>query len=127
MPSPPRSSSRSSSETVGGGSRALPFRAVTPCTSETPRSSSASRRQPRCRMEADDRDRGSGALVVGAGPMTLRAVVVDDEKHARDRLKRLLKEEDVLVVGECRNGRDAVAVIRDRQPDIVFLDVQMPG
>jgi two-component system LytT family response regulator len=52
---------------------------------------------------------------------------VDDEPLARERLLKLLRgEDDVEVVGEAENGRDAVAMIRRERPDLVFLDVQMP-
>ncbi len=60
--------------------------------------------------------------------MSIRALIVDDEPLGRQRIRSLLKEEaDLEIVGECGNGRDAVAAIRDQQPDLVFLDVQMPG
>jgi two-component system LytT family response regulator len=53
---------------------------------------------------------------------------VDDEPLARQRLRSLLKNEpDFEIVSECANGREAVAAIRDLEPDLVFLDVQMPG
>jgi two-component system LytT family response regulator len=59
--------------------------------------------------------------------MTLSVVIVDDEAIARRRLRRLLgREQGVEIAAECRNGRDAIAEIRARAPDLVFLDVQMP-
>ena len=59
--------------------------------------------------------------------MTLRALVVDDEALARRALIRLLKSEpDVQVIGQCGDGESAVESIRRMQPDLVFLDVQMP-
>jgi two-component system, LytTR family, response regulator len=59
--------------------------------------------------------------------MTLRAVVVDDEPLARERVRQLLAAEpDVAVVGECRNGAEALSAIVDAAPDLVLLDVQMP-
>jgi two-component system LytT family response regulator len=59
--------------------------------------------------------------------MTLRVLVVDDERLARGRLKRLLREEEgVEVVGECADGSEAVGAIRQLDPDLVLLDVQMP-
>ncbi len=59
--------------------------------------------------------------------MALRALIVDDEPLARQRLKKLLQDEpDVEVIAECADGGDAVATIRAEQPDLVFLDVQMP-
>ncbi|MDJ0908119.1 MAG: LytTR family DNA-binding domain-containing protein [Woeseiaceae bacterium] len=58
----------------------------------------------------------------------LQALIVDDEELARRGLEiRLKRFEDVSVCGQCRNGREALAAIRRRMPDIVFLDVQMPG
>ncbi|MFB6273356.1 MAG: LytR/AlgR family response regulator transcription factor [Salinibacter sp.] len=58
----------------------------------------------------------------------LRALVVDDEPLARERLHELLREvPDVSVVGEAKDGPEAVEAIRDTDPDLVFLDVQMPG
>ncbi|HEV7593975.1 MAG TPA: response regulator, partial [Gemmatimonadaceae bacterium] len=58
---------------------------------------------------------------------TLRVLIVDDEALARQRLVTLLtRAPDVEIVGECQNGLEAVAAIRAHQPDLVFLDVQMP-
>ncbi|MFN8644118.1 MAG: LytTR family DNA-binding domain-containing protein [Candidatus Binatia bacterium] len=58
----------------------------------------------------------------------LRALVVDDEQLARDRLCGFLRDmADVDVVGEACNGPEAVALIEERRPDLVLLDVQMPG
>ncbi len=58
----------------------------------------------------------------------MRVLIVDDEALARQRVRRLLQNEpDVEVVGEAETGHDAVAMIRDLQPDLVCLDVQMPG
>jgi two-component system LytT family response regulator len=57
----------------------------------------------------------------------IRAVIVDDEPPARRRIRALLADElDVEVVAECRDGREALTVIAAAQPDLVFLDVQMP-
>jgi two-component system LytT family response regulator len=59
--------------------------------------------------------------------MTLRALVVDDEPLARKALLRLLKNEsDINVIGQCSDGEAAVETIRRTNPDLVFLDVQMP-
>jgi two-component system, LytTR family, response regulator len=58
----------------------------------------------------------------------VRALIVDDEPLARERIRALLAEEaDVVVAGECANGDEAAAALRDRAADLVFLDVQMPG
>ena len=57
----------------------------------------------------------------------MRVLIVDDEPLARKRIKRMLATDpDVEIVGDCATGREAVAVIRDREPDLVFLDIQMP-
>ena len=59
--------------------------------------------------------------------MPVRTLIVDDERMARKRLRTLLTADaDVDVVGESSNGRDAVAAIQERSPDLVFLDIQMP-
>jgi two-component system, LytTR family, response regulator LytT len=61
-------------------------------------------------------------------PMSLTAVIVDDEQLARDELAYLLKSiGDVEVVAHGKNGLEAVNLIREHEPDVVFLDVQMPG
>src|SRR5271165_2205231 len=60
--------------------------------------------------------------------MLLSAVIVDDEQLARDELAYLLKNvADVNVVAQGKNGLEAVSLIREHNPDLVFLDVQMPG
>ncbi len=59
--------------------------------------------------------------------MKIRTVIVDDEPLARQRIRLLLDEEpDVEVIGECRDGFEAVEQIQATKPDLVFLDVQMP-
>jgi two-component system LytT family response regulator len=59
---------------------------------------------------------------------TLRVLIVDDEPLARRRLKALLKNEpEVEIAGECEDGASAVAATRRLAPDVMFLDVQMPG
>jgi two-component system LytT family response regulator len=58
----------------------------------------------------------------------LRVLVVDDEAPARQRLLDLLaRDATVQVVGTANNGESAIAAIRELDPDLVFLDVQMPG
>jgi two-component system response regulator LytT len=60
--------------------------------------------------------------------MPLSAVIVDDEQLARDELAFLLKDVgDVEVVAQGKNGVEGVNLIREHNPDLVFLDVQMPG
>ena len=60
--------------------------------------------------------------------MQLRTLVIDDEGPARERIKRLLAEvAEIELVGEAEDGRQAVEKIEQYHPDLVFLDVQMPG
>jgi two-component system LytT family response regulator/two-component system response regulator LytT len=64
----------------------------------------------------------------GAATATISAIVVDDEPLAREELNFLLKAHpDIQVVGEARNGAEALQLIKEHQPDLVFLDVAMPG
>ncbi|HEX6587407.1 MAG TPA: LytTR family DNA-binding domain-containing protein, partial [Longimicrobiales bacterium] len=58
----------------------------------------------------------------------LRALIVDDEPLARDNVRLALEKElDVEVIAECADGESAIEAIRELEPDVVFLDVQMPG
>jgi two-component system response regulator LytT len=60
--------------------------------------------------------------------MDLKALVVDDEQLAREELSFLLAQvEGVEVVGQAGNGIEAIGLIEDLSPDVIFLDVQMPG
>lgn len=60
--------------------------------------------------------------------MTLRAVVIDDEAPARAKIRRYLAEHNgVLWVGEASDGPSAVTLVRRERPDVVFLDISMPG
>jgi two-component system response regulator LytT len=60
--------------------------------------------------------------------MSLSAVIVDDEQLARDELAYLLRNAgDVDVVAQGKNGLEAVSLIKEHNPDMLFLDVQMPG
>ena len=61
-------------------------------------------------------------------PRKLRTLLVDDEALSRRGLQlRLALANDVEVIGECSNGREALEAIREFRPDLVFLDIQMPG
>jgi two-component system, LytTR family, response regulator len=60
--------------------------------------------------------------------MTISALIVDDEQPARDELAYLLKNfPEVAIVGQGKNGVEAVSLVRELNPNLVFLDVQMPG
>jgi two-component system LytT family response regulator len=57
-----------------------------------------------------------------------KVVIIDDEPMARERIRDLLNgESDMDIAGECRNGVEAVSTINGINPDLIFLDVQMPG
>lgn len=58
----------------------------------------------------------------------MRTVLVDDERLARNGLRRLLsKHSDIQIVGEAADAKNARALILEEQPELIFLDVQMPG
>jgi two-component system LytT family response regulator len=60
--------------------------------------------------------------------MRLRALIADDEPLARERLRFLLADDDeVEIVGECRNGGEVLSSLRSLPVDVLFLDIQMPG
>lgn len=60
--------------------------------------------------------------------MSIRVLIVDDESLARDTIRLLLDDREAFdVVGECKDGDEAVAAITTEKPDLIFLDVQMPG
>lgn len=58
----------------------------------------------------------------------MRALIVDDEPPARDLLREYLDAVDAIeIIGECGTGREAIEAINEQAPELVFLDVQMPG
>src|SRR3990167_312607 len=60
--------------------------------------------------------------------MAIRTILVDDESLAIQGLKlRLEAHDDVEIVDTCQNGREAIRSIKTHKPDLVFLDIQMPG
>src|SRR5438477_4741410 len=60
--------------------------------------------------------------------MSINTIIVDDEKPARDELIFLLKGfPEINVIGQGKNGVEAMSLIKEHAPDLVFLDVQMPG
>jgi two-component system LytT family response regulator len=59
--------------------------------------------------------------------MKVKTLVVDDELLARERLRQLLSQQaEIDLIGECADGREAVTVIQEKSPELIFLDVQMP-
>ncbi len=60
--------------------------------------------------------------------MTLKAIIVDDERLARTELNKLLKQHpEIEVIAEASNVNEAIDKIEEHNPDLVFLDIQMPG
>ncbi|HUK43178.1 MAG TPA: response regulator, partial [Candidatus Bathyarchaeia archaeon] len=59
--------------------------------------------------------------------MPLSAVIVDDEQLARDELAYQLRDLDIDIVAQGKNGVEAVNLVKEFSPDLLFLDVQMPG
>src|SRR6478609_10535901 len=60
--------------------------------------------------------------------MSIRTILVDDEPLAIQGLElRLEEHEDVEIIDKCSNGREAIRAIKTHKPDLVFLDIQMPG
>src|SRR5215475_13900062 len=58
----------------------------------------------------------------------IRALIVDDEPIARWGIRSYLEgEREIEIIGECANGVEAVIAIEEHAPDLVFLDIQMPG
>jgi two-component system, LytTR family, response regulator len=58
----------------------------------------------------------------------LKALIADDEPLARERLRLLLSQDgEIEIAGECRNGREVVAALKEKRYDVLFLDIQMPG
>lgn len=58
--------------------------------------------------------------------MITKTIIVDDVELAREKVKMLLGDADIEIVAECSNGREAIEAIKIFNPDLVFLDVQMP-
>jgi len=59
---------------------------------------------------------------------TIRTLIVDDERLARQKVRTLLDDDaDIEIVGECANGPDAIAAVRKQKPDLLLLDIEMPG
>jgi two-component system, LytTR family, response regulator len=60
--------------------------------------------------------------------MGLKTLIADDEPLARERLRFLLSgDEEIEIIGECRNGREVVSTLKETRIDVLFLDIEMPG
>ena len=60
--------------------------------------------------------------------MKLKTLIADDEPLARERLRFLLSsDDDIEIAGECRNGRELIAALKEKRIDVLFLDIQMPA
>jgi two-component system response regulator LytT len=71
---------------------------------------------------------GGGGVYFGGMIMAINTIIVDDEKPAREELAFLLKGfPEINLVGQGKNGIEAVNLIKEHAPDLLFLDVQMPG
>src|SRR6185295_19154083 len=67
-------------------------------------------------------------MILATMSRKLRTLLVDDEALSRRGLELRLKvAADIDIVGHCINGREALTAIREQRPDLVFLDIQMPG
>jgi two-component system LytT family response regulator len=63
-----------------------------------------------------------------AGSACIRTLIVDDESLARERIRDMLASDPgIEIIAECANGQQAIEVIQQHSPDLVFLDVEMPG
>jgi two-component system, LytTR family, response regulator len=69
-----------------------------------------------------------GAIEMSPSTRMMKAVIVDDEPLARDGLRLLVADHpDIEIVGEAGNGAEALAVVAAHRPDLMFVDMQMPG
>ena len=68
------------------------------------------------------------AVLKEHGLGTVKVVIVDDASHVREQLKRVMMlGKDIKVVGEADDGREAVRIVKQSQPDVVLMDAKMPG
>ncbi len=58
----------------------------------------------------------------------IKTIIIDDERLAREELKSLLKQfEEIDIIGEAKNGEEGIQLIKELKPDLIFLDISMPG
>lgn len=71
---------------------------------------------------------GNSGILAAGNQHILKTLIVDDESLARRGLAhRLVDIPDIEIIGEAQNGREALKLIEEKSPDLVFLDIQMPG
>jgi two-component system LytT family response regulator len=71
---------------------------------------------------------GNIKILAASKQQILKTLIVDDESLSRRGLAHRLKDiADIEIIGEARNGREALQLISEKKPDLVFLDIQMPG
>ena len=59
--------------------------------------------------------------------MSVRTIIIDDEKHARELIRSYLdKHNEIEILTECENGFEGLKAIQEHKPDLIFLDIQMP-
>ena len=59
---------------------------------------------------------------------TIKTLIIDDERLAREELKSLLLPHDEIeIIGEAKNGEEGIKLIHELKPDLIFLDISMPG
>lgn len=59
---------------------------------------------------------------------TIKTIIIDDERLAREELKHLLKDNFIIeIIGEAKNGEEGIQLCKNLQPDLIFLDISMPG
>lgn len=60
--------------------------------------------------------------------INLKTILIDDERLAREELKSLLKKHEIInIISEAKNGKEAISQINELKPDLIFLDINMPG
>ena len=63
----------------------------------------------------------------GGSGVRARVVLVEDDRESRDLLRRVLEDDQVVVVGEASDGAEGIELVRELQPDVVLMDLKMPG
>jgi two-component system response regulator LytT len=83
---------------------------------------------PKAKGSSAVRQLRAGGSILSAVLMSINTIIVDDERPARDELAFLLKSfPEISLVAQGKNGLEAVTLVKEHEPDLLFLDVQMPG